>query len=870
MKTGKKAIATLLLIILLFSNSIIVSAYNPFTPDYDEGGAPDTGISVHLSAENADFILTGKKAGAELRDNIDFTDTMGHWAKEHVFKMAAQSVVRGYGSRRFSPGGSVSRQEALAMLVRIMGREAEVQRRAAAGGASPTGSGIFDLWAREYITLAQDVGILDIGEGGSWDTSATREEVAVWLARALRVIPVYGSEQQYLYNLHDWQRINIQNQPFIEAILRDDIMKGDDRGYFNPNSGLRRSEMAVMLDRVADRFYSLRNITAYSGRVIQKGTLDGVPALSIQNTDGTYSLVILSENTDFPVFRNGVVGLGNNLQTDDRVDYVTDEEGVLYALVPEGGGADVIPNVIEGYIRAVDPASYRLSITDYDGNVYTYRYADNTGVIINSRPAGVKDLKFGLEAVFTLKGDMVSMVESSYSLEQPGYISSPGRVRSGKVVKSDSGSLLLDLDNGGREEFSITYGTIIAKEGNAVPPGSIRVGDRIRVYTDTVYSTSASRIEIEGMQQLIQDIYKGTLSEVHPSGGTLTLKETFAFVNGDWEERERRTTFELGPEAQIYYGGRVIESGDIQSNFLNTDVYVAVHNNFGNRRVVKAVLKMGSEQFYNGRIDDMSWGTGEIKLRDRSNIILKESAIILSEGRMVDISALDKDSTVTVVANRYDGLNNAAVVMLEDVRISGDEIYVGRLNEIRTREFDINYYSSFEQNQWDRVSSRSRNLIFDYDRDTYIIEVIGSRVKVLNAADFFQGDYADKYTSKHRDDYYAYVVADGDRARAIRITKEGVVKDGSAIDNANLEELRATTGEVSGIDTAMGILTINKANNWSGFHEQWERSDSDNYINYAGALILRDGRVIDAGELRRGEGVYIIGDDNRGIIIMAH
>lgn len=867
----KKSIEMISLILIIFLlQGTIALAYNPFIPDYDLEGFPGSEPRGHLSTDNADFVLRGKKTGTELRGNIDFIDTKNHWAQESIFKMAAQSVLRGYGLMRFSPESSITRQEALAMLVRIMGREDEVQRRTAFRGIPPEGGSVTGLWAQEYITLAQDMGILDIGEGGDWQGNATRQEVAVWLARALRLQPIYGSEQQYLYNLRDWERISLTNQPLVEAILHEDIMKGDDRGFFNPGSGLKRSEIAVMLDRAADRFYSLRGLEAHSVEIIQRGTLDGAPAFSVQKTDGGRGIITLSGGGEFPVLRKGVIGLSGSLQPGDEIDIITDNEGVLYALVSQGGTAETLPRgVTEGYVRAVDAANSRLSITDYDGNVHTYRYGDDLGITINDRPAGIMDLKFGLEVAFELRGNTVTGIRSSYALEQPGYIPPDGRVRTGRVTMLDKDSLTLGLDSGEEESYSIINSTVITKEGTAIPAGSIMIGDRAWVYTSAVSSNAASRINIEGKQQLIQDVYRGVLEAVHPSGGTLVLREAAVFVNGDWEERERRVTLELSPGTQIYYGDRAITPRDMQSGYLNAVAYVAVNNNFGNRQAVTVALKRGSEQLYGGRIRDISWGTGEIELRDRNNIMIRNSSIILSAGRRVDISALDEECTVTVVADRYGGLNNAAVVMLEDIKPTGDEIFVGRLDEIRTREFDMNYYSQFEENEWERLSSRSRFLTFEYDRDTYIMEVDGNRIKTVNAGDFFQGDYAEDRYARSRRDYYAFVIADGNRARAIRIMRGSITRDGSTIDNVDLEKLRATTGEIRSIDIVMDILTISKATNWSNFYGQWERADADNYVNYAAALIIKDGRIIDAKDLKPGESVYIIRDDNRGIIIMA-
>ena len=854
-------------IVLTVSGGTTALGYNPFLPDYRPGGQPAAEPDLGRMLDNADHSFTGKRTGTQLRANMDFTDIRNHWARPYILNMAAQSVVRGYGSSRFSPEAFLSRQEAVALMLRIMGREDQVQRRADAGGTMPAGSGIFDSWAREYIAMAEELGMVGIGEGGDWSANATRQEVAVWFARALGLDPVYGADQQYIYNLHDWQGIGPANLPYIEAVLNENIMRGDDRGYFRPASGIRRSEMAVMLDRAADRFYDRRGLESYSGMVLAKGTSDGVPAFAIQNDDGSISAVTLVQGSDFPVSRNGVLGLGQSLQVGDRVDYICDAEGVLYAAVPDDGAVQTGPAAAKGYIRSVSLDDGRLSITDYDGNVHTYRYS-SPGVTINQRPAGLHDLKFGQEVELILTGGLVTAVSSVSHIEQPGYIPPAGRVRYGRVVQAGGEGILLELDSGGRQEIALTPDTIVTKEGSNVYISSIRTGDRVQVYMDTVDSFTASRINIEGMQQLVSDVYRGTVESVRPSGGTLVLKGASAFVNGEWQERERLITFELGPETEIYYGGRRVTPEEIQGSFLDLEGYVAVSSNFSSPRAVKVVLKRGAEQRYGGRIIDISWGTGELELKDKNNINIGDFSIVLSKGRLVDMAVLDEDHTITVVADRYGGRNNAVLVMLEDAVTTGEVIYAGRLNEIRTRQFDINYYTCLQDNEWDSISRRTRDLTFDYDRDTYIIDASGSRAAVIDADDFFQGDYADDVTRPSGRDYYAYVIADGDRARAVRITEGGITRGGSGMENDDLEELRVTTGEIRDIDTLHNVITLSKSGNWSSFYQEWIPADADTYVNCAGALIFRNGRPISARDLKNGENVYVIRDDNRGIIIL--
>ena len=92
---------------------------------------------------------------------------------------------------------------------------------------------------------------------------------------------------------------------------------------------------------------------------------------------------------------------------------------------------------------------------------------------------------------------------------------------------------------------------------------------------DTNY---ASRINVEGMQQLIAT-YRARWRRCtlrRDAGAT----GTSAFVNGDWEDRERRITLNWKPGAAIYYGGRTLRPGELQSGYLGGTAYVAVSENF--------------------------------------------------------------------------------------------------------------------------------------------------------------------------------------------------------------------------------------------------------------------------------------------------
>jgi hypothetical protein len=192
---------------------------------------------------------------------------------------------------------------------------------------------------------------------------------------------------------------------------------------------------------------------------------------------------------------------------------------------------------------------------------------------------------------------------------------------------------------------------------------------------------------------------------------------------------------------------------------------------------------------------------------------------------------------------------------------------VGRLNEIRSDEFDVNYYSLLEENEWDTLSSRSKDKTFRYDNDTEMIDVTNG-YQELDPDDFFHGDYADDSSSKSDDDYYVYIIADDEYARAVRIRKGGIISTEDEISNSILEELRISRGEVKSLDLLLSYIELKNGQNWSDFYNEWQPADSDLYINTDRAVIYKRGRVAGIEDLKAGDVLYIIRDDNRGIIIL--
>ncbi len=179
-----------------------------------------------------------------------FKDMPGHWSDEYVMPLTLEGVINGYEDGTFRPENAVTRAEAIAMIVRLLGAADDSAAAEMAEKIPPSLGAKIPFWAVPYIALALDMGILSESELNGFDAGvpAGRWEVAAWLARALGLKPAEDTAlDSYFTDLKD---IPKQAAPLIEAARRLGIVTGYPDGTFRPYNGIKRGEIAALLSRV--------------------------------------------------------------------------------------------------------------------------------------------------------------------------------------------------------------------------------------------------------------------------------------------------------------------------------------------------------------------------------------------------------------------------------------------------------------------------------------------------------------------------------------------------------------------------------------------------------------------------------------------
>ncbi|MCF8018689.1 MAG: S-layer homology domain-containing protein [Vallitaleaceae bacterium] len=355
-------------------------------------------------------VYTANVLGQTISDNLSFSDVpVSHWAKDPITRLGALSIVKGYNENnamRYRPNGNVSKQEALAFLLRVVGLEAAANQ-AAENLEVGEDEGLLSIWSKGYLQVAADNGLitqLELDDGLILDQEAldpefnfiraqnvSREQVAMWLVQAINIInpgriePIYVNNK--IFTLSDWQSIDIAFVPYVEAVMQAGIMVGDaDR--FRPKGSLTRAEMAQVIANIDDILYETLDKTVKGGivgSISDAGVIGSINneskrTILIRNDEGLVDQVdlIVTSNElnkisrlDVPVLGpSGVRGL-SSLREGQSIAYIVDNTTLEMEYVVIKG--DITTTQVKGVLQPlIDIDNGNITVKNTSGVPLTY------------------------------------------------------------------------------------------------------------------------------------------------------------------------------------------------------------------------------------------------------------------------------------------------------------------------------------------------------------------------------------------------------------------------------------------------------------------------------------------------------------------
>ncbi|MDF2935715.1 MAG: S-layer protein [Paenibacillaceae bacterium] len=282
------------------------------------------------------------------KPNLKFTDVpMSHWANKYITKLALLGIVDGKSAGVYDPSSSVTQEEVITMLVRMLGLEQ------AAGELPAFASDLLvSDYAKKYLFMALEKGIILYPEesstsGTAWGTrEASREWVAKLVIRAIGKQAEANELAGQTTRFGDDADISASTRGFINEAVALKIVDGLDDGTFKPAKSVTRAEMATFLSRTSPYMDS----TDISGLGIVESATDKAVVLS--DDYGDQKTFTFTADTVFYGYNQSQPATTQPFKQGNKLFIVVKNANVVYAEVVEENGKSA--NVLEGTLVNLD------------------------------------------------------------------------------------------------------------------------------------------------------------------------------------------------------------------------------------------------------------------------------------------------------------------------------------------------------------------------------------------------------------------------------------------------------------------------------------------------------------------------------------
>jgi hypothetical protein len=399
-------------------------------------------------------------------EGSSFTDMGGaEWARQATDEMAACSVVSGYPDGSYGPYNSVTKLEAVTMLIRMLGLEDQAKAAAEAGVDYKMPADLY--WGSGYLIMAVQRGMLD--EDFVYllqpNVPATRTEVAMLVFHALKLNPD-SSEMQF----EDADQVAAEYRDGVAAVVKSGIMQGLPGNIFKPNDEINRAQMAVMMSSIV----KLKYADPCPGRRSEGTVSDIDPASRVINIKALGSIFYAG---DCAVYLDGKSILPENLKTGDEVKIILDENRhAVYINALRQGDAQRFNGSVNS-LTTVDGVIW-LSIIREDGQEYTRSLADGVKLKKSGNKVDVSKLSVG---------DYIEILVSENKIIEINFLKKFGDIE-GKITDLDTtGTWGIDIrnDDGDTTNYEVSEDIDVERDGNSIDFDDLDEGERVRLALDS-------------------------------------------------------------------------------------------------------------------------------------------------------------------------------------------------------------------------------------------------------------------------------------------------------------------------------------------------------------------------------------------------
>ena len=476
----------------------------------------------------------------------DITASRYDWVRPYIEKMNLAGVVKGMTDTTYGPDASVTREQLITMLVRLMGWESQASGKTLPSDF-PKASSVAP-WARGYVAVAVEKGIVsgkDFEDFRPQD-AAIRSEVAVFAVKALGL----GQEAESRKNLSvsltftDGYLMEPEVRPYVEIAVENGIMKGFPDNTFKPNDKFTRAQMATVLHNLS-KLTKAHNII--SG-VVQDIDAELLPSVEIKFDDGTRKVysVNLSETLIYKENESGNLAKIklDDIKIGDYVNIIASGTSARYIDVISGSNAPITDgDAVEGTIKEINLIRSTLAIKTNDNKERIYNIKNQTKIYIDGKEATLYQLTVGQTVKLTVTGADVDKIDAK----------GIDKVVKGIIRAVNSFTNVVTIENESTdtyESYTISSNARIYRDNRVADIYKLTIGD---VATLTVSGSSVVEIEAESATKEVKGIITGfDYARKNP---------VIVIEDEDGEEYE----YELDEDATIRKNGKKAKISDLKN-----------------------------------------------------------------------------------------------------------------------------------------------------------------------------------------------------------------------------------------------------------------------------------------------------------------
>lgn len=418
------------------------------------------GADLSILTEPVQNVYLARSGAEAIIENLNFSDVnKNNWAIEPITRFGALEVIKGYnekGTKEYRPKAHITNEETLAVILRILDMEAQAQQ--AANQMLTNNPDMTDhlltLWTKGYLQLAKNMGLINQdqldealveeqqelipGENFIRRGPVTREQLAVWLVKALNqkdpnlIAPLY--KQQEVFNYNDWEQIDRENIPYVEAVIKHKILVGSN-GKFRPKGHVTREQMAQVLKNLDDIVYSTTNVREESGVVAyieDQNMMGGTTSIAkrrilIRDENGAVNVINFEYDRnsnkqvftkDVPVLNGGSVQGLLSLREGEEMEYLINKntKEMVYAY-SRGLGK---PYLLQGQLQPLkDIGAGKITVKNPSGVAFTYQlkggiYDQTAGtVMINGLPVKLAHAPVSKDVILHLENNVITKITTA-------------------------------------------------------------------------------------------------------------------------------------------------------------------------------------------------------------------------------------------------------------------------------------------------------------------------------------------------------------------------------------------------------------------------------------------------------------------------